>query len=123
MAFCMLVPTSKSNTIFPEPRWMLEVTLITPGVFFTTLSMGSTITDSISTGAAFRQPMVIVIWGYSISGINCNGSLNRLIAPNIITSTVNTTTTDGFLRAGRVKFIKILPWFVWLYQQWIAAKR
>jgi hypothetical protein len=51
----MSVPTSKVSVTKPAPRLIKALISVTPGVFRRTLSCGSTMLDSISSGAAARQ--------------------------------------------------------------------
>jgi hypothetical protein len=64
------VPTAKVRLMKPWPRLTNELMLVSPGVFLSTLSCGSMMVASISSGAAARQKLAIDICGSSIVGSN-----------------------------------------------------
>ena len=68
LASWMSVPTSNERLTHPAPRVIQELISVRPGVFLRTFSCGSTMTDSISSGAAARQKFWIDTCGCSIVG-------------------------------------------------------
>ena len=106
-AVWMSVPTAKLRLTNPAPRLMKELMLVTPGVFRSTFSCGSTMFASISSGAAARQKLATDICGSSIVGNSWIGSDDIDVRPNSATS-ATAAATDGHCRVlSSVRFIAL----------------
>ena len=101
----MSLPTAKVRLMKLLPALTLEAISSSPGRPCITVSIGSTISDSISCGEAARQPVWMDICGRSMSGNSCSGSLPRLIRPNAQTIATTTATAAGLRREASVSFI------------------
>ena len=79
---------------------------LTPGRPRRTFSCGSMISASISSGAAARHPVRMVISGLSTSGVSWTGRRDTLIAPN---STTSSTATRVAVRLESARRDQIIP--------------
>jgi hypothetical protein len=105
----MSVPIENVRLMKLPPEFALPSISSTPGSPCSTCSCGSRSCASASSGEAARQPVKIEMFGRSMSGKSCSGSLERLNAPNRQISATVTATAIGLRMDAAIRRIAALP--------------
>ena len=103
-ARCRSVSTEKVRLTLAKPREAEEIIFSSPGTPRSMSSCGSMISDSTSSGAAARQPVVIWMNGRCTSGIIWIGRRPSDTAPSNRTRSIAAMTATGFDRDSFVRF-------------------